>query len=671
MATTYYNQIQQLYVAYFNRPADPGGLAYWEGVMEASKNTDATQKAITAQFSQEAEYKSAFAGMNNGQIIDKIYSNLFGRAPDAEGRAYWVGLMDSNKVTVDRAVADIAAAAKNQDLVTIQSKVAASVAFTAALDTPAEQAGYNTASTGPAKTFLAGVTDAATLAAAIAPATLGATVAKVVAAGTTFSLASGLDALSVATAAKDAFLDAADGKVDGKFGTGTDAAAKLAAEAKIGTDTSTAVTNLDALVTGDYTNSSTGVRAALLSSQQALNAASLADAQTALNTANANIAKVAGLSAAVAVLESAKTAVTNANTADKAAMVDLAAKLAAYNAQNTVQVTVAADGTVAGLIEINATTKALQLVSGVTETKNPGVTALLASSTALEAADAAVTSANTAQTNAQKAVDVLDLTPAAKDDLKAIGSAMTYVKLETGATATTAQINTELGQLDAVQKSTAAIAAQTDATQAQKDAAAAAKTAYDTFKALVDKMATDDNANPLLKAQSDASAVVTAATKQVTDLQKAVDAVATANATAAQLAAVNGQVKAANDAFTDHSLVTPVTLDADHVANVATAGADIYVAGKVDASILNFALLGSDSLYVGNSYTLNTGDYTKGAGNNSVLEAFIVKSGTDTKVVLEKSAFGSNAATPEIVTITLTGVDSTKVHLTNGIITVG
>lgn len=660
MATTYYNQIQQLYVAYFNRPADPGGLAYWEGVMEASKDTDATLKTITAQFSKEAEYTTVFAGMNNGQIIDKIYSNLFGRAPDAEGRAYWVGLMDSNKVTVDRAVADIAAAAKNQDLVTIQSKVAASVAFTAALDLPAEQAGYNTASTGPAKAFLAGVTDAATLAAAIAPATLGATVAKVVAAGTTFSLASGLDALTVANTAKASFLAAADGDGDAKTST-TDAAIT----AKV---TST-VTDLDALVTGDYTNSSTGVRAALLSSQQALNAASLADAQTALNTANSNIAKVAGLSAAVAVLESAKTAVTNANAADKAATVDLAAKLAAYNAQNTVQVTVAADGTVAGLIEVNATTKALQLVSGVTEAKNPGVTALLASSAALEAADAAVTSANTAQTNAQKAVDVLDLTAAAKADLKDIGAAMTYVKLDAGATATTAQINTELGQLDAVQKSTAAIAAQTSATQAQKDAAAAAKTAYDTFKALVDKMAADDNANPLLDAQKGASDVLTAATKQVTDLQKAVDAVATANATAAQLAAVNSQVKAANDAFTDHSLVTPITLDADHVANVATAGADIYVAGKVDASILNFALLGSDSLYIGNSYTLNTGKLS--TGNNSILEAFVAQAGNDTTIKLEKTVFGSNAATPEVVTITLTGVDATKVHLTNGIITVG
>jgi hypothetical protein len=660
MATTYYNQIQQLYLAYFNRPADPAGLAFWETSVENNKAGSAVGlAAIAASFATQKEYTDAYAGLSNLEIVKKVYQNLFSRTADDAGAAYWADLLTTGKIKVANLVVDMAAAAKNQDVVTIQSKVAASVAFTAALDTPAEQAGYNTASTGPAKAYLAGVTDAATLAAATAPATLGATVAKVVAAGTTFSLASGLDALNVATTAKADFLAAADGDNDAK--TSTDDATITA---KVGST----VTALDDLVTGDYTNASANLRAALLTSQQTLNAAALADAQAALSTANANVAKVAGLSAAVATLESAKTGVTNATAADKAATVDLAAKLAAYNAQNGTSVTVNADGTVAGLIEINATTKALQLVSGVTEAKNPGVTALLASTTALEAADLSLTNANTAQTNAQKAVDALDLTATAQADLKLIAAAMTIVKVEAGATPTNAQVTTELGQLDAIQKSTAAIAAQTNATQAQKDAAVAAATAYTNFKTLVDKFTADDNANPLLAAQTTATANVKTANDTITALQKAVDAVAAANATAAQLAAVNGQVKAASDAFTSHDLVTPITLDATHTANVATAGADIYVAAKTDASILNFALLGSDALYIGTQYTLNTGKLT--TGNNAALEAFVAQSGADTTIKLEKTVFGSNAATPEVITITLTGVDATKVHLTNGIITV-
>jgi hypothetical protein len=101
---------------------------------------------------------------------------------------------------------------------------------------------------------------------------------------------------------------------------------------------------------------------------------------------------------------------------------------------------------------------------------------------------------------------------------------------------------------------------------------------------------------------------------------------------------------------------------------LATAASDIFVASKADATISLFNLLGTDSLYIGSQYTLNTGKLT--TGNNAVLEAFVAQSGSDTTIKLEKTAFGSNAATPEVITITLTGVDATKVHLTNGIITV-
>jgi hypothetical protein len=500
------------------------------------------------------------------------------------------------------------------------------------------------------------VTTDASLASAIAPATLGATVAKSVAAGTTFSLTSGLAALDVATKAKADFLAAADGDNDAKTST-TDAAIAAKVTAAVG--------DLDALVAGDYTGASAGVKAALLADQVAANNTKLTNDQKALADANTAISKVAGLSTALSTLDAANTAVTGAQAGVKAADIDLAAKLAAYNTANGTTLTVAADGTVSGLIVVNADTKALELASGVTEAKNAGVTALLASSTAHEAADATLTSAVKAQTVAATAVNGLDLTDAAKADLKGIAAAMTIVKLDAGATPTTAQITTELTQLDAINKSAAAIAAQAGATDAQKADAAAALAAYNSFKTLVDKFTLDDNANPLVAAQAAATATVKADNDAISALTKAVAALDAANATAAQLAAVNGQVKAANDAFTSHDLQLPVSLSG---TAVATAGADIYVAGKTDASILNFGLLGSDSLYIGSQYTLNTGKLS--TGNNSVLEAFVAQAGTDTTIKLEKTVFGSNAATPEVVTITLTGVDATKVHLTNGIITV-
>jgi hypothetical protein len=677
MATTYYNQIQQLYVAYFNRPADPDGLAYWETVVENSKaGADAALKAITAQFAKEPEYTKAFANMSNGEIVDKIYLNMFGRAADADGKAYWVGLLDSKKVTIDRAVADIAAAAKNQDLVTINNKVAASVAFTAALDTQAEKDGYKgDAAAAIAKTFLAGITDAASFAAATAPATLNATVAKAVAAGTPFTLTSGLAALQSATDAKAAFLDAADGKADGKFGTGTDDAAKAAAETKIGTDVTTKTATVAGLVTvagGDYAAASTTLKAALLAEQVAANQKALTTAQTEVSDANVAIAKVAGLSAAVTAQTSAKASVDAAVTAQTNAKADLAAKGAAYASLNSLSAapTVATNGTVTGVIVLNSSGK-LALATGVTETTNPGVTALLASINAKLAADATVTAANQAYDSATDAVHYLDMGATEKTDLQAIATAMKNVTVAEGALPTTAQITTEQTILQA--KVDAAVKADADYAAAHGDThdaalAAAVTTANGNkaaFTTLVNTYHTDYVADALVTNLGTANSHVDTAAAKIKALTDAVTAMNKAMDLQTQLVAVNGTVTAANKAFTDNSLALPVTASGTMIANV---GSDIYVAGKSDATIALFGLQGSDALYIGSQFSLNaTGDVSK--GNDSLLEAFIVADGTNTKIVLETKAFSSNSSDAEI-TITLTGVDATKVHLNNGIITV-
>lgn len=654
MATTYYTDIQKLYVAYFNRPADPAGLAYWENVVEVQKGSTA---AVAAQFAAEAEYKTAYAGMSNADIVATVYLNLFGRVAESAGKAYWADLLDRKILTIDKVVTQIAAGAQGSDATAYGNKVAAALAFTAAVDTTAELAGYNgDAANVAAKAFISSVTDNASLTAAVAPATLNASVAIVVAAGTPFTLNSGLVALNAATAARTAFLVTADGDAD---------ATTSATPQSIAGVVTTKMTALDTLVAGDYTGSSVGVRAALLADQQAANTAKLtADAKLS-SDAQVAILKVAGLSTAIATLDASKAANTAAIDNVKLADADLAAKVAAYGSLNGTTVTVNADGSVAGVITLD-TNKNLVLATGVTEAKNPGVTALLASSVAHESTDATATATAKALVSAQTSVDGLDLTAQAKTDLTAIASAMTIVKLDAGTVPSAAQITTELTSLDALDKSAAAIAAQSGATQAQIDAASAAHNKSVAFAALVTTFTSDDNANPLVAADAAAKAQVTADNTAISNLSKAIAALDAANSTAAQLAATDSTVKMAQDAFTGHSLMLPVTLTTSPV--VATAGADIYVFNKTDATIINFGLLGKDSLFIGTDYTLSTGKLS--TGNNAVLEAFVAQSGTDTTIKLEKTVFGSNAAAPEVVTITLTGVDASHVSLSNGIITI-
>ncbi len=82
----YTNAIQKLYVAYFSRPADVAGLAYWDGVVSAANGSTA---AVSAAFAASAEYKAAYAGLDAYATVDKVYLNLFGRHAEPAGLNFW------------------------------------------------------------------------------------------------------------------------------------------------------------------------------------------------------------------------------------------------------------------------------------------------------------------------------------------------------------------------------------------------------------------------------------------------------------------------------------------------------------------------------------------------------------------------------------------------------
>jgi hypothetical protein len=154
-ASTYFNQVQQLYIAYFGRPADPVGLNYWAASIDAAGgNFD----SVVSGFSSSLESKALYAGSNTSQLVTSIYVALFNRPPEPAGLAYWVGLIDSNTVTGPRAAYQIMTSAGPGDATAIANKVAAANAFTANIDTSAELAGYSGASSAAiARAWLAKV----------------------------------------------------------------------------------------------------------------------------------------------------------------------------------------------------------------------------------------------------------------------------------------------------------------------------------------------------------------------------------------------------------------------------------------------------------------------------------------------------------------------------------
>ncbi|MFH0726822.1 MAG: LamG-like jellyroll fold domain-containing protein, partial [Pseudomonadota bacterium] len=110
--------IEGIYVAYWGRAADPGGLDYWEGFYTAGTLDFA---GIAENFAISDEGKAAYTYFDTvfnhpenpitdemrQDFVEAIYQNLFDRAPDAEGLAYWMGILESGATTPGAFIATI------------------------------------------------------------------------------------------------------------------------------------------------------------------------------------------------------------------------------------------------------------------------------------------------------------------------------------------------------------------------------------------------------------------------------------------------------------------------------------------------------------------------------------------------------------------------------------
>jgi len=183
-------------LAYFGRPADVSGLSFY---------ADKTEASVVAAFSASAESQAFFGSLNTLAQINTIYQNLFNRAAEPAGLTYWAGEINAGRLSLAQASMGILAGAQNADKLAVTNKLAAAVAFTAALDTSDEMIGYQgTSVITSARAYLASVdSTAASLTAATATTALNASVATVVAAGvsgassaavgSTFTLTTGVD----------------------------------------------------------------------------------------------------------------------------------------------------------------------------------------------------------------------------------------------------------------------------------------------------------------------------------------------------------------------------------------------------------------------------------------------------------------------------------------------
>ena len=199
-------EAQQLYIAYFGRPADPSGLNFW--TQAGSSNTMQQQSNA---FATAPEWTSAIAGMTNDQIVNLIYINSFGRSPEPAGLRFWSDAITNGVLSVGDAAWQIVSNTGPADTAIVAAKVTAAIGYTDAVaaDTTDSLAYGNSAAFASANSWLDGITTEAQATAALVPATLSASLDAMVTASnnstaTTYVLTVNPDTF-VGTGANDYF----------------------------------------------------------------------------------------------------------------------------------------------------------------------------------------------------------------------------------------------------------------------------------------------------------------------------------------------------------------------------------------------------------------------------------------------------------------------------------
>lgn len=191
----YLDAVQKIYIAFYQRPADPAGLRYWAQRMDAAGGD---QAAVIDAFASSAEAQALYGEINNdtiGTVIDAIYQALYNRAPDAGGKQFYVDAFKAGTYTAGTIALNILNGASNDDAVAIANKLGVANEFTKQVD--------GRALTDPE--FGSGTNFNATYAG-----DADAVAARAILAGVTSNPASVLDASKVTVEIKDKIADATD-----------------------------------------------------------------------------------------------------------------------------------------------------------------------------------------------------------------------------------------------------------------------------------------------------------------------------------------------------------------------------------------------------------------------------------------------------------------------------
>ena len=128
----YENDVQKAYIAYYGRPADYTGLGYWN---EQLASVNGNLSMIIGNFGSSAEYEAHYGALDNSQLVDAVYRQLFNRDPESAGKAFWVAALDSGLFNRQNATLAILLNAQGSDAESVANKVTVASNYTQNLST--------------------------------------------------------------------------------------------------------------------------------------------------------------------------------------------------------------------------------------------------------------------------------------------------------------------------------------------------------------------------------------------------------------------------------------------------------------------------------------------------------------------------------------------------------
>lgn len=125
--STYIDNIERVYIAYYGRPGDPDGTVYWTGRFA---NNDGVWGELIGAFAASQEAQERFGGLDNETLLRNLYQQMFNREPDDAGLAYYLGELDTGARTLEGIMLDVLNGASGGDKAIVDNKLDVARYFT-------------------------------------------------------------------------------------------------------------------------------------------------------------------------------------------------------------------------------------------------------------------------------------------------------------------------------------------------------------------------------------------------------------------------------------------------------------------------------------------------------------------------------------------------------------